>query len=117
MDVAPAAAEVAVVTGAVVQGACMQQYAAAAAWVQQQAVCVGGAAGGNGRGHNCNGWQAASVRVAVGSGCGMRATACSGVACVQQGAVAASGWEQLAARLQWKTVMAAGGGGGAKSSG
>ncbi len=32
MDVAPAAAEVAVVTGAVVQGACVQQYAAAAAW-------------------------------------------------------------------------------------
>ncbi len=31
MDVAPAVAEVAVVTGAVVQGACMQQYAAAAA--------------------------------------------------------------------------------------
>jgi hypothetical protein len=35
MDVAPAAAEVAVVTEAVVQGACMQEYAAAAAWVRQ----------------------------------------------------------------------------------
>ncbi len=33
MDVAPAAVEVAVVTGAVVQGACVQQYAAAVAWV------------------------------------------------------------------------------------
>jgi hypothetical protein len=55
MDVAPAAAEVAVVTGAVVQGACVQQYAAAVAWVRQQAACVGGAAGGGGRGHDCNG--------------------------------------------------------------
>ncbi len=117
MDVALAAAEVAVVTGAVVQGACMQQYAAAAAWVRQQAACVGGATGGGGRGHDPNGWQAASVRAAVGSRCGLRATACSGAACVQQRAAAASGWEQPAARLQWKTVMAAGRGGGAKSSG
>ncbi len=117
MDLAPAAAEVAGVMGAVVQGACVQQYAAAAAWVRQQAACVGGAAGGGGRGHNHNGWQAASVRVAAGSGCGLRATACSGAACVQQRAVAASGWEQPVAQLQWKTVMAAGGGGGAKSSG
>jgi hypothetical protein len=35
MDVAPAVAEVAVVTGAVVQGTCVQQYAAAAVWVWQ----------------------------------------------------------------------------------
>ncbi len=117
MDVAPAAAEVAVVTGAVVQRSCMQQYAAAVAWVRQQAACVGGAAGGSRQGHDCNGWQAASVRAAVGSGCGMCAIACSGAACVRQHAAAASGWEQPAARLQWKTVMAAGGGGGAKSSG
>ncbi len=54
MDVAPAAAEVAVVTGAVVQGTCVQQYAAAVAWVHQQAACVGGAAGGGGRGHDRN---------------------------------------------------------------
>ncbi len=68
--------------GAVVQGACVQQYAAVAAWVRQQAACVGGAAGSSRRGHNCNGWQAASVHAAVGSGCGVRATACSGaVAC------------------------------------
>ncbi len=77
MDVAPAAAEVAVVTGAEVQGACMQQYAAVAAWVWQQAACVGGATGSGGRGHNCNGWQAASMHAAAGSGCGVRATACS----------------------------------------
>ncbi len=82
MDVAPAAAEVAVVTGAVVQGVCMQQYAAAAAWVRQRAVCVGGAAGGGRWGHDCNGWQAASVRAAAGRRCGVRATACSGAACV-----------------------------------
>jgi hypothetical protein len=117
MDVAPAAAEVAVVTGAVVQGVCVQQYAAAAAWVRKRAACIGGAAGGGGRGHNRNEWQAASVRAAVGSGCGLRATVCSGAACVRQRAAAARGWEQPAARLQWKTVMAAGGGGGAKSSG
>ncbi len=117
MDMAPAAAEVAVVTGAVVQGACMQQYAAEVAWVRQQAACIGGAAGGGGWGHNRDGWQAASMRAAVGSRCGMHATACSGAVCVQQRAAAASGWEQPAARLQWKTVMAAGGGGGAKSNG
>ena len=40
MDVAPAAAEVAVVTGAVVQGVCMQQYAAAAALVIKQRALV-----------------------------------------------------------------------------
>ncbi len=97
MDMAPAAAEVAVVMGAVVQGACVQQYAAGAAWVRQQAACVGGAAGGGRWGHNCNGWQAASVHAAVGSGCGMRATACSRAACVRQHAAAASGWEQPAA--------------------
>jgi hypothetical protein len=104
------------VMGAVVQGACMQQYAAVAAWVRQQAACVGGAAGGGRGGHNCNGWQAASMCGAVGSGCGVGATACSGVACVRQRSAAASGWEQPAARLQWKTLMAAGRGGGTKSS-
>ncbi len=105
------------VMGAVVQGACVQQYAAAAAWVQQRAACIGEATGGGGRGHDCNGWQAASMHAVACSGYGMRATACSGSACVRQCAVAASGWEQPAAQLQWKTVMAAGGGGGAKSSG
>ncbi len=117
MDVAPAVAEVAVVMGAVVQGACVQQYAAAAAWVWQQAACIGGAAGGGGWGHNPSGWQAASMCAAAGSRCGMHATACSGAACVRQHAAAVSGWEQPAARLQWLTVMAAGRGGGAKSSG
>ncbi len=59
MDVAPAAAEVAVVMGAVVQGACMQQYAAAAAWAWQQEACVGGAAGGSGQGSRSQ-WMAGS---------------------------------------------------------
>jgi hypothetical protein len=80
MDVAPAAAEVAVMTGAVVQGACMQQYAAAVAWVWQQTACMCGAAGNGRRGHNCNGWQTASVHAAVGSN----------ETCVQQHAVAAA---------------------------
>ncbi len=35
MDVAPAAAEVATEAGAVVEAACVQQYAAAVAWVRQ----------------------------------------------------------------------------------
>ncbi len=105
MDVAPAAAEVAVVTGAEVQGACVQQYAAAAAWVWQRAACVGGAAGGGGQGHNRNGLQAASMHAAAGSGCGVRATACSGATCVRQRAAAASRWEQPAARLLWKVVI------------
>jgi hypothetical protein len=98
MDVAPAAVEVAVVMRAVVQGGCVQQYAAAAAWVWQQAACVGGAAGGGGQGHDCNGWQAASVRAAVGSGCGVHATACSKAACVRQRAVVAvCVWQQVRA--------------------
>jgi hypothetical protein len=82
MDMAPAAVEVAVVMGAVVQGACVQQYPAAAAWVRQRAACVGGAAGGGRRGHNCNRWQAAIMGVAAGSGCGMHATVCSRAVCV-----------------------------------
>ncbi len=88
MDVAPAAADVAVVTGAMVQGGCVQQYAAAAAWVWQRAACVGGAAGGGGRGHDCNGWQAASVRAAV----------AADVVCMQQRAV-----EQcVCGNVQWQ---------------
>jgi hypothetical protein len=78
MDVAPAAAEKAVEAGAVVEAVCVQQYAAAAAWVRQQAACVCAAAGGGGRGNDCDGRQAASVHAAVGSGCGVHATACSG---------------------------------------
>ncbi len=98
MDVAPAAAEVAVVTGAVVQGGCVQQYAAAAAWLWQRVVCVGGAAGGGGWGHDHNGWQAASVGAAVGSGYGVRATVCSRAVCVQQCAVAAACvWQRVGA--------------------
>ncbi len=78
MDVAPAAAEAAVETRAVKEVACVQQYAAAAAWVRQRAACVCAAAGGSGRGNDCNGRHEASVRAAVGSGCGVHATACSG---------------------------------------
>ncbi len=78
MDVAPAAAEAAVEVGAVMKVACVQQFAAAAVWVRQQAACVCAAAGGGGQGNDHNGRQAASVRAAVGSGCGVRATACSG---------------------------------------
>jgi hypothetical protein len=98
MDVAPEVAEVALVTGAVVQGACVQLYAAVAAWVWQQAACVCGAAGGGGWGHDHNGWQAANVHGAAGSGCGVHATACSGAACVQQCAVAvACVWQWVGA--------------------
>ncbi len=53
MDVAPAVAEAAVKAGAVVEAACVQQYAAMAAWVLQQAACVCAAAGGNGQGNDC----------------------------------------------------------------
>ncbi len=91
MDVAPAAAEAAVEVGAVVEAACVQQYAAAAAWVRQQAACVCVAAGSNGQGNDCNGRQAASVHLAVGSGCGMHATACSGGSVCA--AVGRSGWQ------------------------
>ncbi len=86
MDVAPAAVEAAVEVGAVVEAACVQQYAAAAAWVRQQAACVCAAAGVGGRGNDCDGWHTASVHAAVGSGCGMHVTACSnGSVCAAAG--------------------------------
>ncbi len=91
MDVAPAAAEVAVVTGAVVQGGCMQQYAAAVAWVWQQAVCVGGAAGGGGWGHDCNRWQAAS----------MHAEVAADVVCMQQHAAE----RRVCSNVQWQRCV------------
>jgi hypothetical protein len=75
MDMAPAAAEVAVETRAVVEAACMQQYAAGAAWVRQQAACVCAAAGSGSQGNNCNGQQAASVHAAAGSRCSVHAAA------------------------------------------
>ncbi len=86
MDVAPAAAEVAVVTGAVVQGACMQQYAAAAAWVRQQAACVPQAAADGGT-IAMDGRQPACVR--------QRA---ADVACVQQ---RAAEW-RVCDSMQWQ---------------
>ncbi len=78
MDVAPAAAEVAVEAGAVVEAVCVQQYTAVAVWVRQQAACVCAAAGGSGQGNDCDGQHTASVCAAVGSRCGVHATACSG---------------------------------------
>ncbi len=78
MDGAPAAAEAAVGARAVVEAACVQQYAAAAVWVQQQAACMCAAADGGSRENDCDGQHAASVRAAVGNGCGVHATACSG---------------------------------------
>ncbi len=86
MDMAPAVAEVAVEAGVVVEVVCVQQYAAAAVWVRQQAACVCAAAGGGSRGNDCDGWQAASMHVAVGSGCGVCAIACSdGSVCAAAG--------------------------------
>ncbi len=69
MDVAPAVAEVAVVTGAVVQGACGQQYAAAVAWcgskqcalVEPQATADGGMIATDGRQPACMQQWAADV--------------------------------------------------------
>ncbi len=78
MDVALAMAEAAVGAGAVVEAAWVQQYAAAVAWVRQQAACVCAAADGGGWGNDCDGRHAASVHAAVGSGCGVHATASSG---------------------------------------
>ncbi len=114
MEVAPAAVEKAVEVGAVVE---VQQYAAAAAWVRQQAACMCVAAGGSGQGNDCNGQQAASVRVAVqwaaDAACvGQRAVV---AACVQQqagvaGSTFAMGYSdgsgQPAAQLQWAAAAA-----------
>jgi hypothetical protein len=121
MDVAPAAAEAAVEAGAVVEAACVQQYAAAAAWVRQQAVCVCAAAGCGGRGDDCDGRRAASVRAAVGSGCSVHATVCmrqcaAVAACLRQQAGAASstiamgysdGSGQPVAQLRWAAAARA----------
>ncbi len=101
MDLAPAAAEAAVEAGAVVEVACVQQYAAAAAWVRQQAACVFAAAGSGSRGNDCDGRHAASVHAAVGSGYGCMQQRAAAAACVWQRAGAAG------AGLQWDTVMAA----------
>jgi hypothetical protein len=103
MDVAPVAVEVAVVTGAVVQGACMQLYAAAAAWVWQRAACVAGYAGVGGWGHG-NGWQAASVHAAVGSGCGVQQ---SGVCAVKCSGSCTFVWQRVGRwRCKWQQLTA-----------
>ncbi len=122
MDMAPAAAEAAVEGGAVVEAACVQQYAAAAAWVRQQAVCVCAAAGGGGQENDRDGQHAASMYAAVGSGCGMHATACSGGSvCAAAGGSnrqhdcnGIQGWQRPAGST---IAMGSRGGGGAKDRG
>ncbi len=88
----------------------------------QQAACMCAAAGGDGQGNDCNGWQAASVCAAVGSGCGVHATACSGgsvcAAAVGNGRKhdcnGIQGWQRPAGGT---IAMGSGGSGGAKDSG
>ncbi len=107
--------------GAVVEAACMQQYAAAVAWVWQQAACVCAAAGGSGRGNDCDGRHAASgmqpacVRQWAANAACMQQRAAAAV-CVQQRAGAAGstiamgysdGSGQPVAQLQWAAAVAA----------
>ncbi len=117
MKVAPAAAEVAVEAGAaVVEVACVQQYAAAAVWVLQRAACVCAAAGGGGQGNDCkNGRQTACVwQWAADLACVRQRAAAS--VCVRQQARAAgitiamgdsNGSGQPAAQLKWVVMVAA----------
>ncbi len=115
MDVAPAAAEAAVEAGAVMEAACVQQYAAAVAWVRQRAACVCAAAGGSSWGNDCmDGVQPACVRQWVADAACMRKHAAA-AACVWQQAGAAGstiamgysdGSSQLAAQLQWAAAAA-----------
>ena len=122
MDMAPAAAEAAVEGGAVVEAACVQQYAAAAAWVWQRAACISAAAGSGGWGNDCNGRHAASVWAAAGSRCGVHATACSGSSMCA--AVGGSGRQHDCNGIQgWQwpaggtIAMGSGSGGSAKDGG
>ncbi len=116
MDMAPAAAEAAVKAGAVVEAACVQQYAAAVAWVLQQAACVCAAAGSGGQGNDCkDGRQPACVRQwAANEACMQQHAAAS--ACVRQQAGAAgstiamgdsNGSGQPAAQLRWAAAATA----------
>ncbi len=115
MDVAEAAAEVAVKAGAVVEAVCMQQYAAVAAWVLQQAVCVCAAAGSGGQGSDReDSRQPACMRQwAANEACVQQRAAVS--ACVRQQAGAAgsmitmgdsNGSGQPAAQFQWAAAAA-----------
>jgi hypothetical protein len=110
MDMAPAAAEAAVKAGAVVEAVCVQQYAVAAVWVLQQAVCVCAAAGGGGQGNDRkDSRQPACVQQwAANEACVQQRAAAS--ACVWQRAGAAgstiamgdsNGSSQPAAQLRW----------------
>ncbi len=89
MDVVPAAVEAAVKAGAVVEAVCVQQYAAAAAWMLQRAACECVAAGGGGQGNDRkDGRQPACVRQWAASEACVRQCAAASV-CVQQRAGAA----------------------------
>ncbi len=82
-------AEAAVEAGAVVEAACVHQYAAAVAWVRKQAACVCAAAGSSGRVNDCDGRHAASVmqQWAADAACMQQCAAVA--ACVRQRAGAA----------------------------
>ncbi len=102
--------------GAVVEAACVQQYAAAVAWVRQQAACVCAAAGGGGRGMIAmDGIQPACMRQWAADATCMQQRAAA-AACVQQrvgaaGSMIAMGYShgsgQPAAQLRWAAAAAA----------
>ncbi len=82
------------------------------ALVEPQAAADGGTIAMDGRQPVYVHQQAADVECV--QQCAAERSVCNSVQW-QQAAV--SGWEQPAAQLQWKTVMAVGGGGSTKSSG
>ncbi len=116
MDVAPAAAEAAVKAGAEVEAACVQQYAAAAAWVLKRAVCVCVAAGSSSQGNDRkDGRQPACMRQWVANEACMQQHAAAS-ACFWQWAGAAgstiamgdsNGSGQPVAQLRWAAAAAA----------
>jgi hypothetical protein len=119
MDVAPAGTEAAVVMGAVVQGGCVQQYAAVVAWVWQRAACVGRAAGSGGRGTIAmDGRQPACMRQLQRMWCACKSMQRSGmcVATCSGSSVCVAAGESSQQHNCNETVLAAGRGGGAKSS-
>ena len=116
MDVAPAVAEAAVKAGAVVEAGCVQQYAAAVAWVLQQAACVCVAAGGGGQGNDRkDSRQPVCMRQWSANEACMRQRAVASVCVRQQAGVAGStiamgdsnGSGQPATQLRWAAVAVA----------
>ncbi len=96
--------------------ACVQQYAAAAAWVLQQAACMCAAAGGSGQGNDRkDGRQPACVRQwTANEACAQQRAAAA--ACVQQQAGAAgsmiamgdsNGSSKPAPQLRWAVAATA----------